>query len=96
MTLVTGLGGGILVKAQRAAAQALTPLPHEDKVSAAAQTVIVSRPYAALTGWVTVLALHGGCVPVMTARGEKRRAKRVLGGVGESDGFRSGMSHMGS
>lgn len=68
---MTGLGRAVLVEAQRAAAQAPTPLPHEDKVPSAAQAAVVPRPHAALAGRVAALALHGGRVPVVT------------GGVGE-------------
>lgn len=72
---MTGFGGSLLVKAQRTTAQTPTPLPHENKVLSAGQTVAVSRPYAALAGWVTALALHGGGVPIMTEMRES--ANRV-------------------
>lgn len=68
---MTGLSRAVLVEGQRAAAQAPTPLPHEDKVPSAAQAAVVPRPHAALAGRVAALALHGGRVPVVT------------GGVGE-------------
>lgn len=81
---MTGLGSGVLVEALRAAAQAATPLPHEDKVPSAAQTVVVPRSHAALAGRVAVLALHGGCVSVVTAVG------------GRAEGIRQRMDPKGS
>lgn len=66
---MTGLSRAVLVEAQRAAAQAATPLPHENKVPSAAQAAIVPRPHATLAGRVAALALHGGRVPVVTGGG---------------------------
>lgn len=69
MTLVTCLGLEVLVEALRAAPQALTPLPHEDKVLSTAQAVSVPRTHAEVTGRVTALAKHGGGVAKVTEKG---------------------------
>lgn len=68
MTLVACLGLGVLVEALRAAPQALTPLPHEDKVLSTAQAVCVPRTHAEVTGRVTALAKHGGGVAKVTEK----------------------------
>lgn len=80
---MTGLGRDVLVESQRAAAQAPTPLPHEDKVPSASQTALVPRPHAAVAGRVTALALHGGRVSVVT------------GGAGEEGEWGWGASDQG-
>lgn len=68
VTLETGLGLAVFVEAGRATPQALSPLPHEDKVLPTAQTLPVAMTPALVTSGVASLASHGRGVAIVTEK----------------------------